>query len=73
MVKKDLKEIIKLFEDKYGISIKEIKGNYLRGDKLKLRNEFIKEMLKYKTVKQVELSKFLGVSYHLVSKLWNYR
>ncbi|WP_432408152.1 transposase [Wukongibacter sp. M2B1] len=69
--KKELKEIVELFEDRYGISIEEIKGKYLRGEKLRLRNEFINEVLKYKAVKQIDLSKVLGVSYHLISKVWN--
>ena len=69
--KKELTEIVELFEDRYKISVKDIKGKYLKGEELRLRNEFIKEVLKYKATKQVELSKFLGVSYHLVSKVWN--
>ena len=69
--KKELTEIVESFEDRYKISVKDIKDKYLKGEKLRLRNEFIKEVLKYKAIKQVELSKFLGVSYHLVSKVWN--
>ncbi len=53
------------------MSVNEIKGKYLRGEKLRLRKEFIKEVLKYKAINQVKLSEFLGVSYHLASKIWN--
>ncbi len=69
--KKEFKEIVEVFEKENRISIDEIKGKYLRGEKLRLRKEFIKEVLKYKAINQVKISEFLGVSYHLVSKIWN--
>ena len=69
--KKELTEIVGSFEKRNEISIEEIKDKYLIGEKLRLRNEFIKEVLKYKAISQVKLSEFLGVSYHLVSKVWN--
>ena len=36
---------MELFEDKYKISVGEIKGKYLKSEKLELRNKFIKEVL----------------------------
>ena len=69
--KKGLEEIVELFEDKYNISIEDIKGKYLKGEKLELRNKLIKEVLKYKAINQVELGEFLSISSHLVSKIWN--
>ncbi len=48
--KKEVEEIVELFEDKCTISIEDIKGKYLKGEKLELRNKFIKEVLKYKTI-----------------------
>ena len=47
--------------------IERIKGKHFRGEELRLRNLFIKKVLKYKKAKQVDL-KFLSISYHLVSK-----
>ena len=67
--KKGLDEIIKSFEQRYNIDT--IKGKYLKGDILKQRNIFIKEVLKYKALNQLELANFLGVSNHLISKVWN--
>ncbi len=49
-------------------SIERIKGKHFRGEELRLRNLFIKKVLKYKKAKQVDLLKFLSISYHLVSK-----
>lgn len=69
--KKEFLKIIESFEKGNKISVDEIKGKYLRCGKTGLRNGFIKEALKHKAIKQVELSEFLGVSYHLVSKIWN--
>ena len=43
--KKGLEEIVELFEDKYKISVEDIKGKYLKSEKLELRNKFIKEVL----------------------------
>ena len=64
----DKKELVELFEDKYKISVQNIKGKYLKSEKLELRNKFIKEVVKYKAINQVELAKFLSISSHLVSK-----
>ena len=58
-------------EDKYKISIENIKGKYLKGEKLELRNKFIKETLKYTAINQVKIGDFLKISSHLVSKVWN--
>ena len=70
--KKGLVEIVELFEYKYKISVEDIKGKYLKSEKLELRNKFIKEVVKYKAINQVELAKFLSISSHLVSKeAWN--
>lgn len=70
--KKELDEIIKSFEQRYSIDIDDIKRKYLKGDIFKKRNMFIKEVLKYKALNQSELSDFLGVSHHLISKVWNH-
>ena len=69
--KKELEEIIKSFEQRYDIEIDGIKRKYLKGYKLQQRNIFIKDVLKYKALNQWELANFLGVSHHLISKVWN--
>ena len=69
--KKSLEEIIKSFEQRHGMKIDEIKRKYLKGYKLQQRNIFIREVLKYKALNQSELANFLGVSHHLISKVWN--
>ncbi|MCG8541151.1 MAG: hypothetical protein MJA82_14645 [Clostridia bacterium] len=48
--KKEVEEIGELFEDKCKISIEDTKGKYVKGEKLELRNKFIKEVLKYKSI-----------------------
>ena len=66
--KKGLEEIVELFEDKYRISVEDIKGKYIKSEKLELRNKFIKkEVGKCKAINQVELAKLLNISSHLVS------
>ena len=61
-----------MFEDKYKVSVEDIKGKYLKSKKLELKNKFIKEVVKYKAINSVEITKFLNISSHLVSKeVWN--
>ncbi len=61
-----------MFEDKYKVSVEDIKGKYLKSKKLELKNKFIKEVVKYKAINSVEITKFLSISSHLVSKeAWN--
>ncbi len=57
-----------MFKYKCKISSGDIKGKYLRGEKLELRNKSIEEVLKYKAINQVEFGKFLSISNHLASK-----
>ena len=59
---------MELFKYKCKISSGDIKGKYFKDEKLELRNKFIKEVLKYKAINQVELGEFLSISSHLVSK-----
>jgi len=68
--KKELAEIVDEFKKRYDVDIDMIKGRYKKGDILELRNKFVIEVLNYKAMSQTELAEFLGISNHLISKIW---
>lgn len=69
--KKDKAEIVEKFENDYGIEIKALNGKYLSHELIVYRKAFIKEILKYKAMTQVELSKRLGITESYVSRIYN--
>jgi len=70
-IKKDIAEIRLHFEKKHSIEIEQLKGKYLKHHLIGLRKEYIKEVLKYKAMKQRELSQYFRITESQVSRIYN--
>jgi len=70
-IKKDIAEIRLHFENKHSIEIEQLKGKYLKHHLIGLRKEYIKEVLKYKAMKQRELSQYFRITESQVSRIYN--
>lgn len=64
-------EIIRDFEKDYDVNIDVLKGKYKTGKIKELRDLFIVEVVQYKSISQIELGEFLGISKYSVSRVYN--
>ncbi len=63
-------EIVESFETINDVKIDSLKGAGKRGYAKEMRDQFICEVIEYKSLTQTEVSRFLGVSLSTVSKIW---
>lgn len=70
-MEKGIKEINEDFERTHDIKIDGLKGKYLNYELIRLRKTYIKEVLKYKALRQSELSDFFGITESQISRIYN--
>lgn len=71
IAQKDKEEIIEVFEKTHGIGVDMLKGKYLSYELIAYRKMLIREVLKYKVMSQIELSKYFGITESQVSRIYN--